>query len=52
MGTTRSRTLFQKIDLFDHIVISLKEEKGIEITTNCSELPVDQGNWSLRFLKS
>ena len=43
-GYHEIRTLFQKIGLFDHIVISLKEEKGIEITTNCSELPVDQGN--------
>jgi 4-diphosphocytidyl-2-C-methyl-D-erythritol kinase len=43
-GYHEIRTLFQKIDLNDRILLSLKEEKGIQITTNHSGLPVDQGN--------
>jgi len=47
-GYHEIRTLFQKIHLCDHIQLSLKEEKGIQITTNHSQLPVDQRNLVFR----
>jgi len=51
-GYHELRTIFQKISLFDTLHFSLTREKGIFITSDCPDLPVDRRNLVYRAIQS